>query len=368
MKQWRIITGTLLLLIGLANWQSINDALNQKTPEPFQLKEPDLFFKMIHPNDNKLTEAGVELGRFLFYDPVLSLDSSISCSSCHLQALAFTDGRAVSQGINGRQGKRSAPSLVNIGYHYKGLFWDGRSPSLEEQAVHPIEDTLEMGNTWAIVVERLQHHSFYPSMFREAFGIKKESISRAWIVRALSQFQRTIISADSKYDRVLAGTDHFTEEEQRGMTIFFDASEELPFSECGHCHTDPLFTHLGFENNGIDSDNDPKRDKGKGSVSGYAFDNGQFKVPTLRNIALTAPYMHDGRFETLEEVIDHYAAGGQAGPNVSPNVRPLTLTEKDKKALVAFLNTLTDSTLIYKEALSDPHKKLIEPRTMNPEL
>jgi cytochrome c peroxidase len=146
----------------------------------------------------------------------------------------------------------------------------------------------------------------------------------------------------------------FTEEEWDGMTIFFDASEALPFSECGHCHTDPLFTHLGLENNGIDSDGDPNRDKGKGALSGHSFEDGQFKVPTLRNIALTAPYMHDGRFQTLGQVLDHYAAGGHSGPNVSPNVRPLQLSASDKKALIAFLNTLTDSTLLYREDLSNP--------------
>lgn len=357
MKQWRFIIGLLILFIGLANWQPIRDAFSKNIPTPYIVEEPPLFFKMTHPEDNQLTEEGVSLGRYLFYDPILSVDSSISCSSCHLQALAFTDGKAVSNGIYGRKGRRSAPSLVNVGYHYKGLFWDGRSPSLEEQAIHPIEDTLEMGNTWTAVVERLQQHPSYPEMFRKAFGISREGISREWIVRALSQFQRTIISADSKYDRVIGGTDHFTEEEQRGMTIFFDASEELPFSECGHCHTDPLFTHLGLENNGVDFDEDITRDKGKGALSGHSFDDGQFKVPTLRNIALTAPYMHDGRFGTLEEVIDHYASGGHPGPNVSPNVRPLTLTEKDKQALIAFLNTLTDSTLLYNEALSDPDKR-----------
>lgn len=356
MKKGVLIIGVLLLLIGLANWQGGIGFFIQKEATPYQLEEPALFFKMTQPEDNQLTEEGVALGRHLFYDPILSLDSSISCSTCHLQALAFTDGKAVSHGIYGRQGKRSAPSLVNIGYHYKGLFWDSRSPSLEEQAIHPIEDSVEMGNTWPEVVKRLQEHASYPKMFQAAFGIKKEAISQEWITRALSQFQRTIVSADSKYDRVIAGKAGFSEEEQRGMTIFFDASEELPFSECGHCHTDPLFTDLSLENNGIDSDDAPHRDKGKGALSGRAFDDGQFKVPTLRNIALTAPYMHDGRFESLEEVIDHYASGGHPGPNVSPNVRPLTFSDKDKQALIAFLNTLTDSTLIYREALSDPFR------------
>lgn len=354
MKKRGIIAGIILLLIGLANWTRLTHAFKQHPATPYILHNPDLFYKMTFPAENALTEEGIELGRHLFYDPILSLDSTISCASCHLQALAFTDGKAFSDGIYGRKGKRSAPSLANIGYHYKGLFWDNRSPSLEAQAIHPVEDSLEMGNSWPEVVKRLQQHPAYPAMFKRAFQIKKKQISKEWITRALSQFQRTIISSDSKYDQMIAGKAEFSDDEWRGMTIFFDASEELPFSECGHCHTDPLFTHMDLENNGIDSDDDPERDKGKGALSGNSFENGQFKVPTLRNIALTAPYMHDGRFESLEEVIDHYASGGHPGPNVSPNVRPLTLSQKDKKALIAFLNTLTDSTLIYKEELSSP--------------
>jgi len=325
-----------------------------QAPAAYDLEEPELFFKMKNPEGNPLTEEGVELGRHLFYDPILSLDSTFSCSSCHRQELAFTDGLALSVGLRGRVGKRSAPSLVNMGYHYKGLFWDARSPSLEEQALHPVEDSLEMAAQWPEVIRRLQNHPNYPRRFRQAFGIKKQDISREWVARALSQFQRTIISSDSKYDRKIRGEAAFTLAEQRGMSIFFDSSDTLPFSECGHCHTDPLFTHLGLENNGIDPQNTEGIDKGKGALSGKAFENGQFKVPTLRNIALTAPYMHDGRFETLEQVIDHYAGGGHPGPNVSPNVRPLTLSEQDKKDLIAFLNTLTDSTLIIKKEYGSP--------------
>ncbi len=327
---------------------------SEKSPRPYHLKNPALFFKMTYPEDNSLTQEGVELGRYLFYDPILSLDSTISCSSCHLQALAFTDGKSVSQGVKRRKGKRSAPSLVNIGYHYKGLFWDSRSPSLEEQALHPVEDSLEMGNDWEFVIKRLKAHPAYPERFKNAFGIKKEAIQKEDVAKALSQFQRSLVSADAKYDRMLKGEATFTLEEQRGMSIFFDSSDTLPFSECGHCHTDPLFTHLKLENNGIDPQNGAVFDKGKGELSGQSFDNGQFKVPTLRNIALTAPYMHDGRFQTLDEVVDHYAGGGHPGPNVSPNVRPLKLSDQDKQDLIAFLHTLTDSTVLQRKEWGSP--------------
>ncbi len=340
----------VLLLIGLQQ-----DFFLQKThqPSPYVLDEPDLFYKMAQPSFNPLSEEGIFLGRHLFYDPILSLDSTISCANCHQQKLAFTDGRAFSEGIEGHLGKRSSPSLANIGYHYKGLFWDGRSISLEAQAIHPVIDTLEMGNTWEEVENRLKKHPLYPKLFKDAFGIKRKEIKKEWVAKALSQFQRTLISTDSPYDQMVAGKRKFTEQEWRGMTIFFDASEELSFSECGHCHTDPLFTHIGFENNGIDPDL-INRDKGKGAISGKIFEEGQFKVPTLRNIAVTAPYMHDGRFKTLEEVLEHYNSGGHPSPNVSPNVRPLNLSEQDKKDLIAFLNTLTDSTFISNEAYSSP--------------
>ena len=326
-------------------------------PSTFELKEAAQFVKMQIPEDNPLTVEGVELGRRLFYDPILSADSTMSCSNCHQQGLAFTDGQALSRGILQLEGRRSAPSLLNIGYHYKGLFWDGRAESLEKQALIPIEDSLELNHSWEAVEHKLQKHIDYPVYFRKAFGIEHpEEIKRSLITKAIAQFERILVSYNSKFDRVLRGEARFNAAEQRGWSIFFDASDTLPHSECGHCHVDPLFTDLDFANNGLEAVNDLNdfRDKGRGSISNNIYDNGKFKTPTLRNIALTSPYMHDGRFKTLEEVIEHYIRGGHPSFNASPNVRKLELKESDIQDLVAFLNTLTDSTVISNPAFANP--------------
>ncbi len=317
-------------------------------PTPYHLQESDRFVKMLIPADNPLTEEGIALGRKLFFDPILSRDSTQACVNCHQPEKAFTDGLAKSLGIRGLEGRRSAMSLVNVGYFYKGLFWDGRMPSLEAQALIPIEDTLEMDNSWEVVEDRLRLHPEYPAYFRRAFGITvADSIDRYLVAKALAQYERTLVSFNAKYDQVMRGESVFSESEQRGFTIFFDASPEtLPVSECGHCHLDPLFTNLDFLNNGIQEVKtlEDFSDVGRGAVTGIRYDNGRFRVPSLRNIELTAPYMHDGRFKTLDEVVDHYASGGHFAENLNPNVRKLHLSPQDKADLIAFLRTLTDTT------------------------
>lgn len=330
-------------------------------PEPFALEEPADFVPMPIPEDNPLTVQGVALGRRLFYDPILSLDSTMSCAACHRQELAFTDARPVSIGVRGLTGRRSSPSLFNVGYYYKGLFWDGRVETLEEQAFHPVRDSLEMAYDWDAAVDRLQGHTAYPGLFRQAFGIEYAGqIDSFMVAKALAQFQRTLISKDSKFDRVRRGEEELTAREARGRHIFQDSSPELPASECLHCHADPLFTDLDFLNNGILTVEEQSRgqDKGRFSVTGRPSDLYKFRTPTLRNIALTAPYMHDGRFATLEEVIDHYASGGHFADNVDPKVRVLHLTEENKADLIAFLHTLTDSIALMNPAYSDPFSNL----------
>ena len=308
-----------------------------------------------------LTKQGIALGRQLFFDPILSGDSSMSCSSCHQPQLAFTDGFAFSQNKKGELSKRSAPSLLNVAYHYKGLFWDGRAETLEQQALEPVTNPIEMAATWPQVIRRIQNHPGYRVMFRQAFGIqKKTDIDSVLVSRALAQYERTLFSANAKFDQVMRKEAVFTPSEKRGWTIFFDASPNLPFSECNHCHIDPLFTNLAYENNGIQA---VKRledfpDPGRGRINGNRNDLGKFVVPTLRNIALTAPYMHDGRFRTLEEVIDHYASGGHLADNLNPNVRVLKLQEQDKKDLIAFLHTLTDTTARRNPANQHPEPAL----------
>ncbi|MEZ5038238.1 MAG: cytochrome c peroxidase [Saprospiraceae bacterium] len=324
-------------------------------PQAYPLKEPVGFVKMVIPADNPLTIAGVDLGRHLFYDPILSRDSTKACASCHLQARGFGDQLSVSEGIAGRQGKRNALALTNIGYHYQGFFWDGRAASLEEQALIPVEDSVELGNDWALVVQKLQSHPTYPAKFRKAFGLERVAeIDSTWVVKAIAQFERSLISSNTKFDDFLAGKASLSAAEERGRLIFFDESETLPTGECSHCHIPPLFTSLEFFNNGLDNTDGDLNDLGRAAISQNPFDRGKFKTPTLRNIALTAPYMHDARFSTLEEVIDQYNKGGHYSRNESPNIRPLNLTAEHRADLIAFLNTLTDSIYLHHPGFGNP--------------
>lgn len=327
-------------------------------PAPFTLELPAWMPDPIIPNDNPLTQQGVALGRMLFYDPVLSSEG-ISCSSCHDPTLAFTDARAQSQGVMGRRGKRSAMSLANLAFNDKGFFWDGRASTLEAQALIPVEDHLEMDETWENVEKKLREHTLYPEKFRNAFGIdRKSQITKDLVVKALSQFQRTLISANSRYDQVVWLNKGWpTDEEQRGMQLFFlEQSQRLLHPGCSHCHFNPLFGDNTYKNNGIDdvSGLDGFADKGRGGVSMNIYDNGKFRVPTLRNIAVTAPYMHDGRFSTLEQVLDHYSSGGHGVENEDPNIRNFPLSAQDKQDLIAFLNMLTDTSFLNNPAFRNP--------------
>jgi cytochrome c peroxidase len=323
----------------------------------YQLDEPAHFQRLVLPEGIALTEAGIALGRRLFFDPILSADSSLSCATCHLPQQAFADAQPIARGIQQRIGQRNSPSLANVAYYYKGLFWDGRAATLEEQALLPVEDPNELGHDWGQVEKALRRHPHYPAHFAEAFGIQDTAqINRELAARALAQFQRTLISADAKYDRVMQGKASFTPAELRGKHIFFDSSEELPHGECGHCHTPPLFTDLTFMNNGLDEAASLAdfKDKGRGAAIDQYYDNGRFRVPSLRNVALTAPYMHDGRFHDLEAVIEHYNRGGHLSENVDPKIRRLELSARDKQDLLAFLHTLTDTAFTQNQKFSNP--------------
>lgn len=343
-------------------------------PRPYTIVKPQGFLQILVPDDNLTTHDGVQLGRRLFYDAILSKDSSLSCSSCHLPQGSFTDNLAFSKGVDGLAGRRSAMSLLNVAYADK-LFWDGRSPSLEEQALHPVEDPIEMHATWPQVVEKLQRHPAYPALFRKAFGISStDEITKELTAKALAQFERILISSgNSKYDRLLRGEVEFTDEEIDGKIMFFDgaaaAGVNLPDAQCLHCHKGPLFTENRFFNNALDSvaSLDDFRDKGLGEVTKLADDNGKFRAPGLCNIALSAPYMHDGRFQTLEEVLDHYSHNGFGVPNEDPFIRqigyPLPgtdpvrysgLTAYQKSAIIAFLHTLTDTTFVNNPDIQSP--------------
>jgi cytochrome c peroxidase len=328
-------------------------------PTAYQVNLPSHFPPLPIPADNPLTTDGIQLGRFLFYDPILSADSSMSCASCHFPDKAFTDGNAVSKGIDGIAGRRSSMSLINIGYVQSGLFWDGRAKTLEEQALMPVEDPIELHHTWPKVIEKLRKHPTYPARFRAAFGITNTSeISKELAAKAIAQFERIMISQDSKYDRIQQGKDFYSDLELVGQGLFFDDDPDLPDAECSHCHNVPLATSDDFFNNRITESAtlDGFDDLGKGKVTGFKAENGKFRAPTLRNISGTGPYMHDGRFKTLDEVLAHYNSGGKPSPNGDPLLHPLKLTAFHMKALKAFLETFNDTLFNKKPELQNPFK------------
>ncbi|MFZ1703209.1 MAG: cytochrome c peroxidase [Saprospiraceae bacterium] len=318
-------------------------------PKAYVLELPGHFPPMPIPADNPMTEKGVELGRFLFYDPILSIDSTISCASCHDPSLAFTDGRSASLGVDGKRGKRNSMSLINIGFTKNGFFWDGRAVSLEDQALKPVEDPLEMNNTWSNVVHDLKIHPRYPQMFREAFGINsKEEITKELAVKAIAQFERILISQDSKYDLVQKGLAQFNDFELFGQKMFFDDDPDIKDAECSHCHNAPMATSDDYFNNGMQyADNlNSFADLGRGVVTMAPFDNGKMKAPTLRNIFFTGPYMHDGSLATFDEVLGHYSSGGESSPNRDPLMNDMAkrnFTAFELMCLKAFIKTFEDT-------------------------
>jgi len=317
-----------------------NDTLPPFKPTYVSPQIPDGFPTMEIPDDNPLTAEGIALGKKLFFDPILSGDSTQSCADCHKPEHAFSDDRRFSLGITGAIGTRQAPPIINAGW-MKKLFWDGRVSSLEEQALHPVENPDEMAASWEEVVRRLQHHPTYPKLFYRAFGITK--ITRDHVVKAIAQFERTLISGNSRFDLALQGKIFLSPLEQDGYDLFY--SER---GDCFHCHSGLLFTDNDFHNNALDS---VPTDLGLEKITGKPSDRGKFKTPTLRNIEHTAPYMHDGRFATLEEVIDFYSEGLQYSTYADPLMKALPqggkhFTPYEKKALIAFLKTLTDTSFL----------------------
>ncbi|MBL7803340.1 MAG: cytochrome C peroxidase [Saprospiraceae bacterium] len=341
-------------------------------PQPYTIPKPDSFPAIPIPASNPTTWEGVQLGRMLFYDPILSGDSTQSCSSCHLPAGNFTDNLKFSKGIQGIDGRRNAMALLNIAYSTKGFFWDGRAATLEQQVLMPVEDPIEMHNTWPIAMERLRNHPDYPTRFRQAFGISDCSeMSKEQAAMAMSQFLRTLVSSgQSKFDLWRKGLAEFTDEELNGYIMYFDRGLDLgvnlPDAQCFHCHGGETFTTNSYFNNGLDSVAalEDFVDKGRGEVTGNRYHFGQFRTPGLRNIALSAPYMHDGRFQTLEEVLAQYADNGFGVENEDPFVRQIGfpvgngkysgLTPSQQKDIIAFLHTLTDTVFIHNPLHQNP--------------
>ena len=314
------------------------------------------------PSTNAVTDWGATLGRVLFYDKVLSVNSSVACASCHKQSLSFADDKAFSVGFDGGLTKRNSMSLIDVKFYRNGKFlWDERGASLETQILLPIIDHIEMGMpNLDTLVNRLKAKPYYPILFDKAFG--SQIITSAKVGDALAQFIRSIISYRSKFDEgrtiinsVRSHYPNFTAQENEGKQLFFN-----PVLGCNSCHKTETFTAPSPKNNGLEN---PSLDQGVGAISNDVSQIGNFKVPSLKNIALTAPYMHDGRFKTLEEVVEHYNSGVQPHPNLSSQLRNpdntpvrLNLTSEEKAALIAFLKTLTDRSIVEDVKFSDPFK------------
>ncbi len=287
---------------------------------------------IIWPKDNKYTPEKAELGWLLYFDKRLSADGTISCASCHDPKLAFTDGGAVSKGIRGQLGGRSAPTVINRAYSLD-QFWDGRAKSLEEQAKGPIANPIEMGHTHEFCEKCVGGIAGYRKRFKEVFGSEKVTIDD--IAKAIATFERTVLSGNSPYDKFKAGDEKALHESQkRGMEIFFSNN-----ARCDSCHEGINFTNGKYANIGIGMDK-PVPDLGRYVVTQEEEDKGAFKTPTLREVSHTGPYMHDGSLKTLEEVVEHYNKGGIKNKWLHPDVRPLNLTDANKKDLVEFLKAL----------------------------
>lgn len=351
---------TCLTIINVTAFSSKNTE-----DEPITFNYPAYFGNRFEiPIDNPTTNNGVYLGRLLFYEPLLSANNKLTCESCHQQKLAFTDGKSFSVGVDNSLTSRSAMSLSNLIW-IKNYFWDGRVSSLELQAKFPMTSVHEMGQSLETSAIKLKQNANYPSLFKKAFG--SDSITGNEIIKAITQFERTLISCNSKYDQYLQGHRQLTNEELNGLKLFNQAPQpekQIRGANCTQCHTTPKTFSNVFHNNGLDSF--PK-DLGVEIQSGIAADRGRFRVPTLRNIALTAPYMHDGRFKTLEEVLDHYSEHVAQSASLSVvmqnssnivGARSLFLTKTEKENIIAFLKTLTDSSFISDNRFSNPHQSL----------
>ena len=332
---WKIIFGILILI-------SLAFAKMETTPIYFEVPKgwpkPNYDFAA-----NPLTEEGFQLGRSLFYDPILSRDNTISCSSCHLQATGFTHiDHSLSHGIEGKIGTRNTLALMNLAWTKK-FMWDGGVNHLDIQPLAPITSAVEMDETLENVVSKLQKSEKYRDLFEKAFGTSK--ITGQLALKALSQFALQLVSSNSKYDKVMRKEAVFTLQEQKGYELFIN--------NCASCHKEPLFTSDKFENNGLQIDT-TLNDIGRMKITNKQEDYLRFKVPTLRNVQYTFPYMHDGRFKTLTEVVKHYNSL-KNDKNLSKQLsKPMNLSDNDRVDLVAFLKTLTDTDFLFDKRFNYP--------------
>lgn len=344
------------------------------SPTPItDFSAPFIFGKFAVPNNNPLTNEAFVLGRRLFYDPLLSGNNQISCSHCHIQSLAFSDGRKFSIGVSKQPTRFNSMSLVNLLWGPQLFFWNGRVQSLEEQILHPLISKDEMDQDLELLVKELSNDPVYPGLFYQAYG----EISIENLAKAIASFERMLISSDAKYDKYLRGEATLTDTEELGRKLFMahpDVNAKQRGGNCIDCHSQFLTSGFqtgfdGFLNNGLDSNDDLAQ--GLMETTGNLLHKGLFKTPTLRNIELTAPYMHDGRFNTLEQVMEHYNSGIHVSETLSPLIMEanntttnhkrlgLNLTKNEQQAIIAFLTTLTDKQFINNPKFADPFKMAI---------
>jgi cytochrome c peroxidase len=342
----KLMTLSLFFLLFLLLAAGKNKSKNTQLDYPSSWPKPLYDF-----SKQPLQQAKIDLGKMLFYDPVLSRDSSISCSSCHLNYTAFTHvDHALSHGIGDSIGTRNSPVLINLAW-MSLLMWDGAVNHIDVQALAPITHPKEMGETFTNVISKLQRSKFYPMYFERAFGQK--TITGERVLLAMAQFQLTLVSSNAKYDQVMRKEKNisFTAQEEHGHQLFLQ--------HCSRCHTPPLFTNNQFMSNGI-SPNTQLNDEGRKKITQQEKDKYLFKVPTLRNIEFSYPYMHDGRFKTLYEVLNHYSGIHKGIPNQDEILQNgISLDQKDKTDLVSFLLTLSDKTFLFNQAFAYP-KNLFE--------
>ena len=315
---------------------------------PVTIRQPANFPAMVYQlNQNPPTVEGIALGKTLFYDPLLSRDTTISCGFCHQQFAGFGHSdHPLSHGIGGKFGPRNVPGLQNLGWD-REFFWDGGVTSLDELPLAPIKNPVEMDMVFADALNRVQNNPKYPALFKAAFG--SDTVTTARFLKAISQFLLTLVSADSRYDKYVrkeSGGD-LSPDELAGLALFQQ--------KCTACHATDLFTDKSYRNNGLPVG--AVNDQGRYTITLNEADRLKFRVPSLRNVEKTFPYMHDGRFATLEQVIDHYRSGVKDSPTLDPVLKQsgslgIALTDTEKKQVVAFLKTLTDNTFINNRAFS----------------
>lgn len=313
---------------------------------PITLKYPATFKEPTLPADNALTKERADLGEKLFHDTILSIDGTVSCAACHVEEFAFSDDVDLSRGFEGRLGKRNSPPLFNLAWK-EHFFWDGRAKTVREQVLQPIQDHLEMAANLRRVIDRLNRRKAYRDDFEKAYG--PGPITSKTLALALENYLLTIVSGNSKYDQFLAGEARLTPEEEAGRQLFFTPPQKGG-AGCFECHSGPQFSDFEYRNNGLPVVHD-LQDLGRFQVTGQKSDRLLFATPSLRNIEITSPYMHDGRFAKLEQAVAHYAGPLHGSPTLDSKLKPegLDLDAKKQAALVAFLKTLTDPRFIEEE-------------------